>query len=88
MAHPKVAEAAVVAVPDERWLERPVAAVVPVDVGSPPSASELAAHLGDRFPRWWVPDRFELVTEIPKTGVGKFDKKRLRGAFTSGPTRS
>jgi fatty-acyl-CoA synthase len=88
MAHPKVAEAAVVAVPDERWLERPVAAVVPLDAGSPPSASELAAHLGDRFPRWWVPDRFELVSEIPKTGVGKFDKKRLRAAFDSGPSGS
>jgi fatty-acyl-CoA synthase len=88
MAHPKVAEAAVVAVPDERWLERPVAAVVPLDAGSPPSASELAAHLSDRFPRWWVPDRFELVSDIPKTGVGKLDKKRLRAAFASGTTGS
>ncbi len=81
MAHPGVAEAAVVAVPDDRWLERPLACVVPRVATDPPTAEDLRAFLAARVAKWWVPDRFELVDEIPKTGVGKFDKKVLRTRF-------
>lgn len=85
MAHPKVAEAAVVSVPDDRWLERPLACVVPKATADPPTGEELRAHLAERFAKWWLPDRFEVVEEIPKTGVGKFDKKALRGRFALPP---
>lgn len=78
MTHPAVAEAVVVAVPDERWLERPAAFVVARDPAAPPTAAELSAYLGERFAKWWLPDRYDVVSEIPKTGVGKFDKKALR----------
>jgi fatty-acyl-CoA synthase len=81
MAHPKVAEAAVVAIPDPRWLERPLACVVARDPEDPPSLAELATHLTPRFAKWWLPDRYELLSEIPKTSVGKYDKKALRSRF-------
>lgn len=75
MAHPAVREAAVVARPDQRWLERPVAFVaLKESVGT----DVLLDHLRARFPKFWVPDDFVLVDEVPKTGVGKFDKKALR----------
>jgi fatty-acyl-CoA synthase len=77
MAHPAVAEAAVVGVVDEKWGERPVAFVVPVD-GPTPAVEDLAAHLADRVPSWWVPERFEFIDEVPKTSVGKFSKATLR----------
>jgi len=77
MSHPAVFEAAVVAVPDTRWDERPLACVV-LAAGEHPSAEELAAWLCDKVPRWWVPERWSFVSEIPKTSVGKFDKKVLR----------
>lgn len=75
MAHPAVKEAAVVAAPDPKWVERPVAFVV--SQGAVTTA-ELAAHLRAKFPSFWVPDRFEFIDDVPKTGVGKFDKKLLR----------
>jgi acyl-CoA synthetase (AMP-forming)/AMP-acid ligase II len=81
MAHPAVAEAAVVAVPDAKWLERPLAAVVLKD-GASASPDELRAFLAPRFPSWWLPDRLELVTEIPKTAVGKFRKTALRERYS------
>ena len=83
MAHPDVFEAAVVAVPDARWDERPLACVVLVP-GASPSAEELAAWLGDKVPRWWVPERWSFVDEIPKTSVGKLDKKVLRAGHSKG----
>jgi fatty-acyl-CoA synthase len=83
MAHPAVFEAAVVAVPDQRWDERPLACVVLVE-GERPSAEELASWLGDKVPRWWVPERWSFVTEIPKTSVGKFDKKVIRAGQSKG----
>jgi fatty-acyl-CoA synthase len=83
MAHPEVFEAAVVAVPDPRWDERPLACVVPVE-GSSLSAEELAVFLADRVARWWVPERWAFIGEVPKTSVGKFDKKVLRAEFAKG----
>jgi fatty-acyl-CoA synthase len=83
MAHPLVAEAVVVSVPDDRWLERPLACVVARVPAEPPSPDELRAFLAERFAKWWVPDRIELVEAIPKTGVGKFDKKVVRGRFAA-----
>ena len=75
MAHPAVAEAAVIARPDERWSERPLACVVVVYEVTP---DELRAFLADRVARWWLPDDFAYMTEIPRTSVGKFDKRVLR----------
>ena len=78
MAHPAVVEAAVIAVPDERWSERPFACVVAAE-GT--GEAELTEFLAARFERWWLPEGFAFVAEIPKTSVGKFDKKALRGAY-------
>ncbi len=77
MAHPGVVEAAVIAVKDDRWDERPLACVV-VDPRQPVSVDELREFLDGRVARWWVPERWAFVGEIPKTSVGKFDKKVLR----------
>ena len=82
MAMPAVAEAAVVAVPDPRWQERPLACVV-TKPGRTVSVDDVRAHLESHgFARWQLPERVEIVAEIPKTGVGKFDKKVLRALFT------
>ena len=77
MAHPDVVEAAVIAVPDERWSERPLVAVV-LEPGSDTSPDDLLVFLSDRVSRWWLPERWSIVEEVPKTSVGKFDKKVLR----------
>jgi fatty-acyl-CoA synthase len=77
MAHPGVAEAAVIAKPDERWQERPLACVVRKE-GSDVSAEALCEHLASRVAKWWIPDEFAFIGEVPKTSVGKFDKKVLR----------
>ncbi|MEV0646242.1 long-chain-fatty-acid--CoA ligase [Phytomonospora sp. NPDC050363] len=78
MGHPDVAEAAVVAIPDPRWQERPLACVVPAP-GREPRLESLREHLlGNGFARWQLPERMELLEAIPRTGVGKFDKKALR----------
>ena len=80
MAHPDVVEAAVIAVPDERWGERPCACVVRRG-GGDLDADGLRAHLAARVARWWIPERIEFIDEVPKTSVGKFDKKLLRARF-------
>jgi fatty-acyl-CoA synthase len=80
MAHPAVAEAAVIAVPDPKWDERPLAAVV-VREGATVTADELRDFLAPNFAKWWLPDRVEFVAEIPKTSVGKFRKTELREMF-------
>jgi fatty-acyl-CoA synthase len=83
MAHPAILEAAVVAIPDERWTERPLACVVKdpdVDV----SIDELRAHLAERVARWWLPEAYAFIDEVPKTSVGKFDKKILRARLEEG----
>jgi len=80
MAHPSVLEAAVIAVPDEKWSERPLACVV-CKPGATMTKDELIAHLEPSFAKWWLPDEVEFMEEIPKTSVGKFDKKVLRARF-------
>ncbi len=83
MAHPGVLEAAVIAVPDERWSERPLVAVV-VEEESAPTPDELIEFLSGRVSRWWLPERWAFVDEVPKTSVGKFDKKVLRARYAEG----
>jgi fatty-acyl-CoA synthase len=84
MAHPKVLEAAVIAVPDERWAERPLACVVPrPEVRGELADAELTEYLAQEFARWWLPDRYIFLDELPKTSVGKFDKKTLRQTHAS-----
>ena len=83
MAHPDVLEAAVIGIPDERWEERPLACVV-LREGALCSPSVLAGALAARVARWWVPDRWSVIDEVPKTSVGKFDKKVLRSRFADG----
>jgi fatty-acyl-CoA synthase len=83
MAHPDVVEAAVIAKPDERWAERPLCCVV-LREGASTSADELVEHLRGRVAKWWLPDEFAFIGEVPKTSVGKFDKKVLRGHLAEG----
>src|SRR5580698_1290795 len=84
MAHPAVAEAAVIGVPDDQWGERPLAAVVLRPDAGPVTPSELRAYLGERIPRWQLPERWAFIDEVPKTSVGKFKKTTLREQYASG----
>jgi fatty-acyl-CoA synthase len=77
LGHPSVTEAAVIAVRHERWQERPLALVVCAP-GTKPTPAELLDSLRDRVPRWWLPDRVVVVAELPRTSVGKVDKRALR----------
>jgi fatty-acyl-CoA synthase len=83
MAHPAVAEAAVIAVPDPKWSERPLACVV-LKQGSTATMEELRDFLGERVAKWQVPERWTVIPEVPKTSVGKFDKKVLRARYADG----
>ncbi len=83
MAHPAVAEAAVIGIPDEKWDERPLVAVV-VREGRQVTAEELREFLADKVAKWQLPENWTFVEEVPKTSVGKFDKKRLRSAHADG----
>jgi fatty-acyl-CoA synthase len=83
IGHPAVREAAVISMPDERWSERPLACVVLED-GAEASAGELRDHLASRVAKWWIPDAFAFIDEVPKTSVGKFDKKVLRSRLADG----
>ena len=83
VAHPAVAEAAVIAIPDPRWLERPLAVVV-FRPGKTATQEELRAFLAPHFASWALPDAFEFVTEIPKTSTGKMQKSTLRERFGRG----
>jgi fatty-acyl-CoA synthase len=84
MAHPKVREAAVIGVPDERWGERPLACVVP-EPGADLDGDEVRDFLEGRVAHWWIPERVEFIEEVPKTSVGKFSKKTLRERFATAP---
>ena len=81
MAHAAVAEAAVIAIPDPKWSERPLAVVV-LKEGATATADELRDFLAPNFAKFWLPERFEFVDEIPKTSVGKFRKTALRDQFS------
>ena len=80
MAHPKVLEAAVIAVPHPKWVERPLACVVPKP-GSVIEPGEIIDFLRSKLARWALPDEIEIIDAVPKTSVGKFDKKVLRERY-------
>ena len=82
-AHPDVVEAAVVGVPDERWQERPLATVV-LREGADVSVADLRSWLSDRVAKWWLPERWAIIDSVPRTSVGKFDKKVIRRQYADG----
>jgi len=84
MAHPSVAEAAVIGVPDDKWGERPLAAVVRAPNADPVTPDELRVYLSERIPRWQLPERWTFIDEVPKTSVGKFKKTALRDQYAAG----
>jgi len=83
MGHPDVVEAAVVGIPDEKWDERPLATVV-LREGAEVTPGQLREHLGQTFAKWQLPDAFAFIDQVPRTSVGKFDKKVVRQAFADG----
>lgn len=83
MGHPSVREAAVIGVPDPKWDERPLVAVV-VREGASVTAEELKEFLDSRVAHWQLPERWTFIDEVPKTSVGKYDKKRLRSSHADG----
>lgn len=83
MGHPAVAEAAVIGIPDEKWDERPLAAIVLAD-GASVQPAELREFISPRFAKWQLPEYWTFIDEVPKTSVGKFDKKRLRSRYADG----
>jgi acyl-CoA synthetase (AMP-forming)/AMP-acid ligase II len=82
MAHEAVAEAAVIAIPDERWGERPLAVIVVRDEHTV-EAEDLKAHLSSQYAKWQIPDRFEFIDQIPRTATGKFKKTALREMYVN-----
>jgi fatty-acyl-CoA synthase len=84
MGHPKVREACVIAVADAKWVERPLAVIVPKDAADAPEAAELSAFLEPRFAKFWLPEIYEIVESIPRTSSGKFLKSALRARYGSG----
>jgi fatty-acyl-CoA synthase len=80
MAHPDVAEAAVIGVAHPKWSERPLACVV-INEGASVSKDDILEFLDGRVARWWLPDDVVFIDEVPKTSVGKFSKKDLRDRF-------
>ena len=80
MGHEAVQEAAVIAIPDPKWQERPLAVVV-LKEGAKATAEELRAFLEPKFAKWWIPDAYEFVKSIPRTAAGKFLKSKLREQF-------
>ena len=83
MSHPNVAEASVIAIPDEKWVEKPLACVVFKD-GKTVSPKEFDDYLLRHFAKYQLPKQYLVVKEIPRTGVGKFDKKKMRKLFEEG----
>ena len=82
--HPKVAEAAVIAVADTKWGERPLAVIV-LKPGQSATQDELRAYLAPGFAKFWLPDSFEFVAEIPRTSTGKMLKAKLREQYRDWP---
>ena len=80
MAHPAVSQACVIAIPHEKWDERPLAAIV-LKEGENATEVELHGHLEEDFARFWLPDAYEFVEAIPMTATGKFQKLKLREQF-------
>jgi fatty-acyl-CoA synthase len=84
MAHPKIKEAAVIAIPDKKWSERPLAAIVLADISKPISDNELKEFLSSDFANYQIPDNYVTIDLVPKTSVGKFDKKEIRRLYAEG----
>jgi fatty-acyl-CoA synthase len=84
MAHPKVKEAAVIAIPSEKWVEKPLASIVLMNNEDPVSDEELIGFLSRDFVKYQIPKDYVYINEIPKTSVGKFDKKEIRRLFSEG----
>ncbi|MFC5696730.1 long-chain fatty acid--CoA ligase [Pseudomonas sp. GCM10022186] len=82
MAHPQVAEAAVIGVAHPRWSERPLLVVVPRQTDAAPSHEELIRFLEGKVPKWWLPDASERLDELPHTATGKVSKKTLRELYS------
>lgn len=87
MSHPNIKEAAVIAIPDEKWSERPLATIVLNDVNKSVSDTELKAFLAPNFVNYQIPDSYLFISEVPKTSVGKFDKKEIRKLYAEGKLR-
>ena len=87
MAHPKIKEAAVIAVPDKKWSERPLAAIVLADKKDTLSDDELKKFLALDFVSYQIPDNYVFIEQVPRTSVGKFDKKEIRRLYTEGELR-
>jgi fatty-acyl-CoA synthase len=85
MAHPAIAEAAVIAIPDEKWSERPLACIVlkpGTELAGDRLRDDLGRHLlGHGFAKWQLPDRYEVIDSVPRTSTGKFWKVKLRERF-------
>ena len=84
MAHLKIKEAAVIAIPDKKWSERPLAAIVLADISKPISDIELKEFLSSDFANYQIPDNYVTIDLVPKTSVGKFDKKEIRRLYAKG----
>jgi fatty-acyl-CoA synthase len=84
VAHPSIVEAAVIAIPDEQWGERPMGVVVLTKDTDSLSPDELQAFLAPQFAKFWLPEKFVFIDQIPKTSVGKYDKKVLRKRYADG----
>jgi fatty-acyl-CoA synthase len=82
-SHPAVREAAVIATPDERWGERPLALICPAP-GESVSPQQLRVYLSERVVRWWLPEKWAFIEQVPRTSVGKYDKKLLRAKYAEG----
>jgi acyl-CoA synthetase (AMP-forming)/AMP-acid ligase II len=84
MAHPKIKEAAVIAIPDEKWVEKPLASIVLMDKDDKVSEEDLMEFLSKDFVKYQIPKDYVFINEVPKTSVGKFDKKEIRRLFGEG----
>ncbi|WP_116769339.1 long-chain fatty acid--CoA ligase [Maribacter litoralis] len=84
MSHPKISEAAVIAIPDEKWSERPLATIVLADKNNTVSSEVLEEYLAKDFAKYQIPDHFVTIDQVPKTSVGKFDKKEIRRLYAEG----
>ena len=84
MAHPQVKEASVIAIPDPVWTERPLAIIVLKEPGTALPIEEIKSFLAPSFAKYQIPDEFVFVENIPKTSVGKFDKKEMRRLYAEG----
>jgi fatty-acyl-CoA synthase len=84
MAHPKIREAAVIAIADEKWVEKPLASIVLANTEDTISDEELIEFLSRDFVKYQIPKDYVYITEVPKTSVGKFDKKEIRRLFAEG----